>query len=276
MNNVEIKSEETAADAPVIEGKEVTPAPEIEVYDQMGVPTARPKLEEEINEETRPDWLPEKFKSASDLAKAYSELEKKLSGGTAEEEEEEEDSSESTPEEAKTEEPKIEDKSSKDFSKYSQEWAETGKLSEGSYKELQGMGIPKEFIDRYVEGVEAVQSRQVSQIYSSVGGEENYKAMTEWAANNLPKEDIAAYDAMVTTTDINKVKLASKGLWAQYTAANGKQPKLVGGSQGSRSESSTPFRSTAEVVTAMSNPKYATDSAYRKDVERRLAISDVI
>jgi len=274
MNSVEIKSEEAAADAPVIEGKETTPAPEIEVYDQMGVPTARPKVEEEVNEETRPDWLPEKFKSASDLAKAYSELEKKLSGGTAEEEEEE--TTEPETEEPKTEEPKTEDKSSKDFSKYSEEWAETGKLSEGSYKELQGMGIPKAFIDRYVEGVEAVQSRQVNEIYSSVGGEENYKAMTEWAANNLPKEDIAAYDAMVTTTDINKVKLASKGLWAQYTAANGKQPKLIGGSQSSRNESTAPFRSTAEVVTAMSNPKYATDSAYRKDVERRLAISDVI
>ena len=34
--------------------------------------------------ETRPDWLPEKFKSAEDLAKAYSELEKKQSAPTEE------------------------------------------------------------------------------------------------------------------------------------------------------------------------------------------------
>ena len=34
--------------------------------------------------EARPDWLPEKFKSAEDLAKAYSELEKKQSEPTEE------------------------------------------------------------------------------------------------------------------------------------------------------------------------------------------------
>ena len=34
---------------------------------------------EETNEDTRPDWLPEKFDSAEELAKAYSALEKKQS-----------------------------------------------------------------------------------------------------------------------------------------------------------------------------------------------------
>ena len=34
--------------------------------------------------ESRPEWLPEKFKSAEDLAKAYSELEKKQSAPTEE------------------------------------------------------------------------------------------------------------------------------------------------------------------------------------------------
>ena len=33
-------------------------------------------------EDTRPEWLPEKFKNAEDLAKAYSELEKKQSTPT--------------------------------------------------------------------------------------------------------------------------------------------------------------------------------------------------
>ena len=34
----------------------------------------------EDNQSERPEWLPEKFSSPEDLAKSYSELEKKLSG----------------------------------------------------------------------------------------------------------------------------------------------------------------------------------------------------
>ena len=36
------------------------------------------------NSSERQEWLPEKFNSAEDMAKSYSELEKKLSGGTSE------------------------------------------------------------------------------------------------------------------------------------------------------------------------------------------------
>ena len=42
-------------------------------------------------QEDRPDWLPEKFKSAEDMANAYSELEKKLGAGANEQEEQQEE-----------------------------------------------------------------------------------------------------------------------------------------------------------------------------------------
>lgn len=275
-NIVEIKSPETGADAPVTENESNNPEvkiPEIEVVDQMGVPTARPKQEEDP--ESRPEWLPEKFKSAEDMAKAYSELEKKMSSPVKEENLPEigellKEEAESVEESKKVEEPK-----SRDFSKYSEEWADKGELSEGSFKELAEMGIPKEVVSRYIEGVEAVQNRQVSEVFTSVGGEENYKAMVEWAANNLAQEEVDAYDNLVTGNDVTSVRLAAKGLWAQYVAQNGKAPKLIGGSQ-SMSGSASPFRSTSEVVAAMSDTRYANDPAYRRDVEKRLEISDVL
>jgi hypothetical protein len=174
-------------------------------------------------------------------------------------------------EEAKT----VEEPKARDFTKYSEEWADKGELSEDSFKELAEMGIPKEVVNRYIEGVEAVQTRQVSEVYNSVGGEENYKAMVEWASNNLSKEEVDAYDSLVTGNDVTSVRLAAKGLWAQYVAQNGKAPKLIGGSQ-SVSSSVSPFRSTSEVVAAMSDSRYANDPAYRRDVEKRLEISDVL
>jgi hypothetical protein len=278
-NTIEIKSPETGADAPVTENESNNPEvkiPEIEVIDQMGVPTARPKHEED--QESRPEWLPEKFKSAEDMAKAYSELEKRMSSPASTKEPETTaeigellQKEVENVEEAKT----VEEPKSRDFSKYSEEWADKGELSEDSFKELAEMGIPKEVVNRYIEGVEAVQTRQVSEVYNSVGGEDNYKAMVEWASGNLSKEEVDAYDKLVTGNDVTSVRLAAKGLWAQYVAQNGKAPKLIGGSQ-SVSGSVSPFRSTSEVVAAMADSRYANDPAYRRDVEKRLEISDVL
>lgn len=279
-NTVEIKSEETGADAPVTqETKPTTDTPEIEIVDQGGTKVARPK-QEEAGE--RPEALPEKFKSVEDLAKAYTELEKKLgqpkqTEEVKEDESKQSDSNETT--EGEKEGEKSEDQTeapkTHDLSKFSEEWAEKGELSETSYEELQKLGYPKEFVDTYIEGFQALQDRQIGEVYKTVGGEDNYKSMIEWASTNLSKEEVESYDNIITNNDPSQTKLAVKGLWAQYTEANGKQPKLIGGSQSSTS-SVTPFRSTAEVVKAMSDPRYSTDSAYRKDVEKRLEFSDVL
>lgn len=279
-NTVEIKSEETGADAPIAEEtKPTTDTPEIEIVDQGGTKVARPKQE---NTEDRPESLPEKFKSVEDLAKAYSELEKKLgqpkqAEETKEDENKQSDSEEPKDEEKEAEKPEdqTEDPKTHNLAKFSEEWAEKGELSENSYKELQKLGYPQEFVDTYIAGFQALQDRQVGEVYKTVGGEENYKAMTEWASANLPENEVASYDDIITGNDPSQTKLAVKGLWAQYTEANGKQPKLIGGSQSSTG-SVTPFRSTAEVVKAMSDPRYSTDPAYRKDVEKRLEFSDVL
>jgi hypothetical protein len=277
-NTVEIKSEETGADAPIAEETKTT-GPEIEIVDQGGTKVARPKQEDT---EDRPEALPEKFKSVEDLAKAYTELEKKLGQPKQTEEIKEEDNKQSDskePEEVEKTDEKSEDQTeatkTHDLSKFSEEWAEKGELSENSYKELKKLGYPQEFVDTYIEGFQAIQDRQVGEVYKTVGGEENYKAMTEWASANLPENEVASYDNIITGSDPSQTKLAVKGLWAQYTEANGKQPKLIGGSQ-SGVGSVTPFRSTAEVVKAMSDPRYSNDSAYRKDVEKRLEFSDVL
>jgi hypothetical protein len=278
-NTVEIKSEETGADAPIAEEIKPTIGPEIEIVDQGGTKVARPKQEDT---EDRPEALPEKFKSVEDLAKAYSELEKKLGQPKQPEEIKEDENKQSDskePEDGEKTDEKPEDQTeapkTHDLSKFSEEWVEKGELSENSYKELQKLGYPQEFVDTYIEGFQAIQDRQVGEVYKTVGGEDNYKAMTEWASANLPENEVASYDNIITGSDPSQTKLAVKGLWAQYTEANGKQPKLIGGSQSGVS-SVTPFRSTAEVVKAMSDPRYSNDSAYRKDVEKRLEFSDVL
>ena len=82
----------------------------------------------------RPDWLPEKFNSPEDLAKSYTELEKKLSAPKE------------TPadNEATTDETSTDDNESTipNFDKFSQVFADGGALSVDSFAELEQMGYP--------------------------------------------------------------------------------------------------------------------------------------
>jgi hypothetical protein len=288
FNRIVIASEESGPDAPVQDAAQSsTPAVEAGVPPQN--PNAEPSSslsEAEGNQAEsgdRPQWLPEKFKSAEDLAKAYSELEKKLSSPKAEAQKEapkpeategEEGKSPELDEPVKEDEAPKADSSKVDLTPFHNEWADKGELSEDSFTKLESMGFPKELVQQYITGFQATQAQEAQTIYAETGGQEGYKAMTEWAAQTMSPQEIAAYDGLVTGGDINAAKIAAKGLYAQYVAANGQPPKLLSGTP-SRRDANSPFRSSAEVVAAMSDPRYKSDAAFRRDVEERLAKSDV-
>jgi len=207
----------------------------------------------------RPQWLPEKFKSAEDLAQAYRELESRLSGAA-----QSENSIEAAAAAARL--------TAADVEPMSREFAESGQISEKSYKALEAKGISRELIDSYIDGQRAVAEAQVSSVYQSVGGQQNYQQMVNWAAENLPPDEVDAFDALIESGNQASIQMAVRGLYARYSSAAG-QPRLI---QGNMSTSgSNAFRSLAELTTAMRDPRYKSDPAYRKDVEDRLRVSDV-
>ena len=87
----------------------------------------------------RPEWLPEKFQNAQELAKAYGELEKQFS---------------SRPKEEVKEDAKIPEKTeaqTNSLEKFYNEYAEKGSLSEKSYQDLAKQGLDKQLVDRDIE-----------------------------------------------------------------------------------------------------------------------------
>ena len=62
------------------------------------------------------------------------------------------------------------------------------------------------------------------------------------------------------------------GLKADYEAANGYEGRMLTGKAPRTSEA---FRSQAEVVQAMTDPRYERDPAYRQDVYDKLERSNV-
>jgi len=231
---------------------------------------ATESIPEEQTQEDRPEWLPEKFKSPEDMANAYSELEKKLGAGAKEQEQEQEEGEETN--ENEQDDNQEEDTNTNDvIVEASKEFFENdGVISEETYKNLAKIGLPKELVDSYAAGQQALQQSEEGSIKAVTEG--NWDQMAEWAANNLSPEEVNTFDDIVQNGTVEQAKLAAKGLYAQFKAENGVTPKLV---QGAVSGSSTmPFKSNQELARAMSDPRYKSgDKAYHEEIDRRIAAS---
>lgn len=226
----------------------------------------------------RPAWLPEKFKSPEDMARSYTELEKRLSGTKPTEP--------AKPEPTKGEAGKTaEDLSIKaaeaqaeakgiDLTSYEAEFTKDGTLSEKSYEALAKSGIPKEMVDTYIQGRQALMERSAEATLKAVGLDmDGYQKLGQWAASTLPKAELDAYNRIVTGTDVDAARLALQGLHAKYSQSI--EPDYLRGGSPDRSGGDV-FRSTAELTKAMADPRYAKDPAYRDDVAKKLGRSNIL
>lgn len=199
----------------------------------------------------RPTWLPEKFQNPEDLAKAYSELEKKFS----------------TPSQTQS-------NAFAGLEKYSEEFTKNGDLSDESIKAIAAMGIPEPIVRAYVDGQKSVVESNVSAVLNLAGGEEQYRTLIDWASDTLPDDEIDTYNSIIESGNMNTIRLAVQGLKARYQQVNGQAGNLIQGEVSGPSGGA--FRSIAEIVAAMKDPRYSKDPAYRKDVEQRVALSNAL
>jgi len=223
---------------------------------------------DQFGNEPQEELLAGKYKTPEELEKAYKELEAKL--GNSKETEETKDTEESTepedvPQTKEEAEAKVEE-AGLDFSKLNDEYAQAGELSEDTYKALEAKGIDKKTVDAYIAGQEALAQQEVAKLHQSVGGEEEFTSMIEWAADNLSDADKAKFNKAVENPDV--AEFAIQGLYAKYRADAG--PNFV---TGSTTSSTSGYQSQREMMKDMASPQYRTDPAYRKAVEQKIARS---
>ena len=210
-------------------------------------------------DEVRPNWLPEKFASAEELAKAYGELEKKMSAPK----EEVAESVEEAPEEVQQ------------LDKYYEEYTENNELSDKSYTELEGMGLSRDLVDGYIAGQKALADNDVATIHNVVGGQDNYANLLDWSAKNLSQSEKDAFNDTIDNGSTEQVKQAVTGLMARagMSPDNPQQSLFEGDTENVATDV---FKSVAQVTEAMNDPRYSKDPAFRKEVEDKLARSSVI
>lgn len=238
-----------------------------------------------------------KFNSPEDLARAYQELERKLGQGSA-----------PTPE-SPSAEPKQAPSgytAEQAAQVYGQEavdllseqgvdladvmWkADNGQDISNHYDTLaEVFKVPRQVVENYVGKAQVKPSADpspgltdadVSELKAYVGGDEQFNALSQWAAANMNQQELANYNAAVDSGNKEAIRWA---LTAMQARASGKaevtEPKLIGGGQ---PPVVAKFESKQQVLDAMNKTNergqrlYDVDDAYRQKFISLLSNSDV-
>ena len=232
----------------------------------------------EALEEQQQQLLAGKFKDAEDLESAYIELQKKLGDPSRDEPEAEADTTE--PEEKEEEKEEEEEEVDTEFlNKLWTEAQEDDGISEETLKELDGMSssdVARMYLDYRSENdqpVAQLTEEQSVQLKAVVGGDKEYDSMIEWAKSNLNEQEINMFDEVLGRADPYSCFFAVRTLATRYLEATGSEGQLLTGKPASNKQDT--YRSQAEVVRAMTDPRYEKDPAYRQDIYDKLERSNL-
>ena len=219
----------------------------------------------ESMEQQQEQLLAGKFKDAEDLEKAYIELQSKLGSKepTENEGEEQQDPGDPEPEDS--------------FLNTLWEESQADGITEETIKKLESMN-PSDLAKMYLDERTSSQQPQATSedakfLRDQVGGDEAYKTLINWASENFTEQEVSMYDSIMNTGDPNAMYFAIQALSNRYQQNNSVEGQLLTGKTAPSTVEG--FRSQAEVVRAMSDPRYDTDPAYRQDVAAKLERSDI-
>lgn len=191
----------------------------------------------------RPEWLKDKYKTAADQAKAYTEIEKKLGAFKGAP-----DAYDLTLEGYPELKFSNEDPLLKEFL----EKAKTNGVSQeyvtellGTYAQALTYNVPDADKEMQLIGPNASQDLQI---------------LSQWAGNYLSPDEHKVFSSMVTTAAA--FKMFDK-LRQSVTQTDVAPPKGAG----------TPHETVEQVTQMISDPRYDTDETFRTDVRRRMSIA---
>ena len=218
-------------------------------------------------QEAQDQLLAGKYKNAEELEKGYLELQQKLNGKETEE---------------KAEEPKAEQEEPEQATSILDtlwEEATSGKeYTEETLKQLESMSatdLAQLYLEERQKGNDAPSAEardfseeEITQLKGIVGGDANYTNMLNWAQKSLNEQEVKMFDAVMAKGDPLSAFFAVRSLAYAYNDAIGYDGNMVQGK--APKASNDQFRSQAEVVKAMSDPRYEDDPAYRRDIMDKL------
>jgi len=218
-------------------------------------------------EQQQDTLLAGKYKNAEELEKAYKELESKLGS-------QEEAKTEPEPEKPEAKEEKKENVEKAFLESLWEESQTEGEFKKETLDQLKGMN-PTDLAQEYLNYRASNQTEQpqltdkdINSLYEIAGGKKGYSDMMAWAKNNLPANEIKMFDDVVNQNDPKTAYFAVKSLHYRYSDTQGVDGELLSGK--AAPPVGAGFRSQQELVTAMSDPRYDKDPAYRQEIIQKL------
>ena len=215
-----------------------------------------------------------KFQNAEELENAYLNLQRKLGGGDDDTEEAYLDEDEYYDEGTSAGIELIQGASD-------EYWSNEGQLSAETMEEFKNMSS-NDLVNAYIAiqqnnpsdgGYSAdLTDAEMNQVYNSAGGEAEYNRLTSWAADNIPENKLDAFNDIIDKGNATAIQIAVAGLRSEYESQEGYEGRML---TGKAARAVDGFRSQAEVVQAMNDPRYDRDPAYRQDVFDKLERSNV-
>ena len=222
------------------------------------------------------ELLAGKFNSTEDLENAYLALQRKLGSGDDNEEEQSTLDQDEYYDEATSAGIELITNASDEY------YANEGQLSPDTieqFKEMSSSDLVNAYIAIQQENPQSgggsapdLTDSEVNQIHNSAGGEAEYSRLIEWASNNAESRKMDAFNSIIQNGNATAIQIAVAGLRSEYENQQGYEGRML---TGKAARVSNGFRSQAEVVQAMSDPRYDTDPAYRQDVYDKLENSNV-
>ena len=222
------------------------------------------------------ELLAGKFNSTEDLENAYLALQRKLGSGDDDEEEQSTLDQDEYNDEATSAGIELITNASDEY------YANEGQLSPDTieqFKEMSSSDLVNAYIAIQQENPQSgggsapdLTDSEVNQIHNSAGGEAEYSRLIEWASNNAESRKMDAFNSIIQNGNATAIQIAVAGLRSEYENQQGYEGRML---TGKAARVSNGFRSQAEVVQAMSDPRYDTDPAYRQDVYDKLENSNV-
>ena len=240
--------------------------------------------------EQQDQLLAGKYKNAEELEQGYINLQKKLGNSNEEADEDEDEETDESEEESVDEEEGEEEgneEESEEVTASLQDLWENIQSEEDIDDDLAQSLLNMnqgDLIDQYLEYRKGIEDsgyttgdfteQDMTELKSIAGGDKEYDGMMRWASANMPEDDIALYDQALETGNPLTAFFAVQALTYKYMDETGKDGEMLTGKTPS-SGSKSSYRSQAEVVRAMGDPRYENDPAYRQDVMEKLERSNL-
>lgn len=159
------------------------------------------------------------------------------------------------------------------------EYASKGELSEASYAKLAEAGYTKRFIDSFVRGQEALAEQYAAGVVRYAGGAEQFnrilshleandKSTKEALESAIIRKDLATAKAILNLAGRNLGK--TRGVAPQRTLTTKGKPAVS-----APKVQTEGFSSKADMVKAMSDPRYLRDAKYTMEVRAKVAASSL-